>query len=124
MPHSYTWEPEGLHRKFTGTISGDEILASNFELQIDPNFKTIDYIINDFTAVTGHSIKTAHTNTYASTDEIASNNKGNLKVAIVVTDGPLVALANNYREQMIDNKFECSVFETIDEARKWVSTEK
>jgi len=123
MPHTYTWEPGGLYRKFTGAISGEEILESNFELQIDPNFKKIDYIINDFTAVTGHSIKTAHTNAYASTDEIASNNKGDLKVAIVVTQGPLIALANNYREHMIDNKFECDVFETVEDARKWVSTE-
>jgi len=123
MPHTYTWEPGGLYRQFTATISGDEILESNFELQVHPDFKKIDYIINDFTAVTGHSIKSAHTNTYASTDEIASSNKGDLKVAIVVVQGPLVALANNYREQMIDNKFECDVFQTVEDAREWVCTE-
>jgi len=123
MPHTNTWEPGGLYRKFTGTISADEILESNFELHINPNFKDIHFIINDFTEVTGHSIQTAHTKAYASTDEIASNIKGNLKVAIVVTQGPLVALANNYREEMIDNKFECDIFQTVKDARQWVSIE-
>ena len=121
MPHTNTWEPGGLYRKFTGEISGEEILESNFELHIDPNFQTINYIINDFTEVTGHSIETAHTKVYASTDEIISNTKGKLKIALVVTQDPLIALANSYREEMIGNRFECNIFQTIDDARKWAS---
>ncbi len=123
MPHKNTWEPGGLHRKFTGTISGDEILESNFELHTDPNFQTINYIINDFTAVTGHSIEVAHTQAYAITDEIISNTKGKLKISLVVTQKPLIALANSYRKEMIGNRFECEIFKTIEDARKWVSSE-
>ena len=123
MPHKNTWEPGGLYRKFTGTISGEEILESNFELHVDPNFQTINYIINDFTEVTSHSIETIHTKVYASTDEIVSNTKGKLKIALVVTQSPLIALANSYREEMIGNKFECDIFQSIEDARKWVSNE-
>ena len=121
MPHTNTWEPGGLYRKFTGEISGEEILEANFELHIDPNFQTINYIINDFTEVTGHSIETTHTEVYASTDEIISNTKGKLKIALVVTQDPLIALANSYREEMIGNRFECNIFQTIDDACKWAS---
>ena len=121
MPHTYTWESNGLYRNFTGVISGEEILESNFELQREPNFKCIDYIINDFRDVTGFEIKEAHTKAYAETDEIASYTKGNLKVAIVVTQEPLIALANNYREEMISKKFECDIFKTLSDARKWIS---
>ena len=123
MPSTNTWEPDGLYRKFTGIISGEEILESNFELLLNPNFQTIKYVINDFTEVTGHSIETSHTKVYASTDEIASNSKVNLKVAIVVTLESLITLAKSYREEMIDNKFECDIFQTIEDARKWVSYE-
>ena len=121
MPHKNTWESEGLYRKFTGTITGDEILESNFELHMDSNFQTINYIINDFIEVTDHSIETTHTKVYASTDEIASNTKGKLKIALVVTQDPLITLAKSYREEMIGNRFECNIFQTIDDARKWVS---
>lgn len=121
MPHINTWEPGGLYRKFTGIISGEEILESNFELHVDPNFQTIHYIINDFTEVTDHAIEITHTKVYASTDEIISNTKGNLKIAIVVTQDSLIALANSYREEMIGNKFECDIFQTIEDARNWLS---
>ena len=123
MPHTNTWEPGGLYRKFTGITSGEEILESNFELHMDPTFQTINYIINDFTEVTGHSIETIHTKVYASTDEIVSNTKGKLKIALVVTQEPLIALANSYREAMIGNRFECDIYQTIEDARKWVSNE-
>ena len=123
MPHTNKWEPGGLYRKFTGTISGEEILDSNFELHADPNFQTINYIINDFTEVTDHSIETVHTKVYASTDEVASNTKGRLKIALVVTQESLIALANHYRNEMTGNRFECDIFQTIEDARKWTSSE-
>ena len=123
MPYTNTWETDGLYRKFTENISGDEILESNFELHTDPNFQKIKYIINDFIEVTGHSIETVHTKVYASTDEIVSNTKGRLKIALVVTQDPLIALANSYREEMIGNRFECDIFQTIEDARKWVNNE-
>ena len=123
MPYKNTWEPRGLYRKFTGKISGEEILKSNFEIHKNPKFHTISYIINDFIEVTGHSIEVIHTQVYASTDEIISYGKANLKIALVVTQDPLIALANSYRNEMIGNRFECDIFKTIEDARKWVSSE-
>jgi len=123
MPHTNTWETQGLYRKFVGEISGDEILESNFELQSDPNFKNIKYVINDFTEVTGHTIESAHTKAYATSDDIISNTKGKLKIALVATQPSLAALANSYREQMKNNLFECEIFQAIKEARTWVSDE-
>ena len=88
---------------------------------MNSDFQTINYIINDFTEVIGHSIETAHTKIYASTDEIVSDTKGKLKIALVVTQDTLIALANSYREEMIGNRFECDIFQTIEDARKWLS---
>lgn len=122
MSHTNTWEPDGIYRKFTDTVSGDEILESNFELQSSPNFLSIHYIINDFTEVTGHSIEVVHTKAYASTDEVISASKLNLKIALIVTQGPLIELAYGYREQMKSNRFECEILETIEAARDWIST--
>lgn len=122
MPYTNQWETEGLYRKFTGEVSGDEILESNFELHEDPKFRTIKYIINDFSALTGHSIKPAHTQAYATTDDIISITKGRLKIALVVTREPFISLANNYTELMDGKLFECKVFDTIESARKWADS--
>ncbi|RDH86054.1 MAG: hypothetical protein DIZ80_00865 [endosymbiont of Galathealinum brachiosum] len=123
MPHKNTWETEGLYREFTGEINGDEILEANFELHSSPEFNDIKYIINDFLGVTGYSIETAHTKAYAVTDEMISFSKGKLKIALVVNQEPLIALANGYRDQMLGKLFECEIFPAIEDARKWVLSE-
>ena len=124
MPHSNTWETDGLYRKFIGKISAYEILESNINLHQDSNFSYIKYVINDFSEVTQHSIEVTHTRIYASTDRLISDYKEALKIALVVTQAELLALANRYCEQMIDEKFECQIFKTIEEARAWTGVDK
>lgn len=119
MPHEYTWEPTGLYRKFTGEVDGEEILTSNFEVQVHPNFEHIKYIINDFREMTEFTITTAHTRTYAKTDDIISVTKGRLKIAIIAIQDEHIALANNYREEMKNNKIVCEIFSNEADARKW-----
>jgi len=119
MSHTNNWETNGLYRKFSGILCGDEILNSNFELHTDPRFQDIKYIINDFLDVTEFSIKTTHTSAYAKSDEIISNAKIKLRIAILVTNPELIDLANDYRNKMKDCSFDCEIFQTIEEARKW-----
>ena len=120
MPHSNTWETEGLYRKFIGEISAYEILESNIELHNNANFSKIKYVINDFSNVTGHSVEITHTRIYASTDRLISDYKKELKIALVVTQAELIELAKSYREQMLGERFECQIFKAIGEARTWV----
>ena len=122
MSHQYKCEPEGLYRHFTGETSGDETLESNFEIHKHPIFLDIQYVINDFTYIPGHSIGMHHPKTYSLTDEVISRSKGNLKIALIVTKESLIPLAISYRDQMIDNVFECDIFNTIDNARIWATT--
>ena len=120
MSHTYTWEPSGLYRKFAEAINGVEILSSNFEIQAHPKFTEIKYIINDFTEITNYSITTSHTRAYAKTDDIISNSKGQLKIAIIATLDEHITLANNYREEMKNNRFKCGIFDTVEDAREWI----
>ena len=122
MSHTITWEPNGLLRKFSGTIKPDEILESNFEIHSQPKFKKITYIINDFTEVNRGLINTSHTKIYASTDDIISSTKGNLNIAIVINQESQSKLANNYRKEMKNEFFKCEIFQTIDDARTWVES--
>jgi len=120
MPYKNTWEQNGLLRKFTGVISGEEILESNFALHEDPRFSDIKYIINDFSEIAGHSIEEAHTKIYAYTDEIISNSKRRLKIALVVSQSEYIPIAESYRELMDGKLFECEIVNVIDDARLWI----
>ena len=123
MPHTNTWEQDGLYRKFTGEISGDEILESNYVLHVHPNFQNIKFIINDFTEIAGHSIEESYTKAYAISDDVISIVKGKLKIALVAIHDDHIELANNYRNQMEDKRFECEIFKQLEDARKWVSND-
>ena len=119
MAHNITWEQHGVYREFYHFVTGEEILASNFELQAHPNFEIIDYVINDFTKVTDHSITIPDTNTFAATDEIAAYGKVVLKIAIIVTKKDLFDLADAYQRMMEQMKFDCKIFKTLEQARRW-----
>lgn len=120
MAHTVTWENNGIYRKFTQQITGEEILRSNFDLHNDPRFLSAEYVLNDFSEITDHDIIDAHTRVYASTDDIISDNKGPLKIAMIVTSDDQVALVNSYKQAMLNDKFHCEMFETLEQARFWV----
>ena len=119
MPHTNHWDAHGLHRQFIGVINSDEILASNLELHQDPRFDDIAYIINDFTLISGIEVAEGHTRSFATVDKNVSHRKPQLKIAIVVQQAPHIALAQAYRQQMLDSHFECEIFPTLDEAETW-----
>ena len=123
MSYLNSWEPKGLHRKFTGHVNGDDILKLNLELHVDPKFQSIKYIINDFTEMEDHSIEIAHVDVYAQTDEIISYTKGKLKISLVVIQPDHVELAQYYCDQMEGKLFECKIFKSVKGARKWVNIE-
>ena len=120
MAYTNTWAEHGLLRKFTGIIDPEELLKSNFELQAHPKFADIKYIINDFTSVTEIIFGEEYAKVYASTDDIISDTKGKLKIAIVVEREEHIVLANSYRRELKNQHFICEVFETIKEADDWV----
>ncbi|MCW8901857.1 MAG: hypothetical protein OQK75_01595 [Gammaproteobacteria bacterium] len=92
---------------------------SNFELQSHPRFPIIKYLINDFTEVSSLLIDTNHTKIYASTDDIISDTKGKFKIAIIINQNAHANLAKSYRDSMKNNFFDCEIFKTVEDAKKW-----
>lgn len=120
MPHAILWEKNGVIRKFNGTISGEEILQSNFDLQAHPKFGDLKYIINDFTSVTEHNIELGHAKAYAVSDDVISDTKYELKIAIIVIQEDLIDLARYYKSQMTNMYFDCEIFESEKNAHQWI----
>ena len=120
MPYTNTWEDKGLYRKFSGVVDGEEILHSNLDLHVHPNFAKIIYIINDFSEITGHTVVAAHTGIYAKTDEMVAIEKGQLKIAIVATEPSVLAMARAYQAQLAGSMFTCEIFGSLAAARAWV----
>jgi len=114
-----SWESRGLYRRFFGDVDGDQIIKSNFELHAHVRFKEIEYIINDFSQITGLLVDKADTKAFAVSDEIISKTKGRLKIAIVVLLEPYRTLAETYCQHMNGSHFECAVFPSREDAQAW-----
>ena len=121
MAHTNNWTSTGLIRKFTGDVKAEEILKSNFESHENPDFLTIKYVINDFSDVGKILLGTEHTKIFASTDDIISNTKGKMKIAIVANRDEHIALANSYRNELKNYYFNCEIFQNLADAEKWAN---
>ena len=121
MAHTLKWETNGLYRKFTGNISSDEILESNLQLMMMPEFKKAKYIINDFLEVSDQSVLPEHTKAYAKSDNVIANTAGIIKIALVADKDELIQIASSYLEIMENELFNCELFKTVEDARHWIS---
>ena len=120
MSYHNKWEAKGIYRKFTGIVSGQEVLLSNYAIQGDPRFDDIRYVINDFTEIVDFEVSTRDIDTIAAVDNAASISNPNIKVAIVATLEPLLLWAKRYCANMQGSPYECELFNSIDDAAKWV----
>jgi hypothetical protein len=48
MPYTVTWESNGFYKKFTGVVTGAELLASVIDVASDRRFKNSRYEVSDY----------------------------------------------------------------------------
>ena len=120
MSYKNNWEDNGLHRKFTGKITGQEILESNLSIQGNPRFDHIKYVLNDFLSITEFEITTADVNIISTVDNVAAISKKKLKIAIVADDKNLLKWINEYLKMMQGSPYDAAVFSAYDDALNWV----
>ena len=115
------WEDNGLHRKFTGEITGQEILESNLSIQGNPRFDHIKYVLNDFSSITEFEITSADVNIISTIDNVAAISKKSLKIAIVADDKNLLKWINEYLKMMQGSPYATALFSSNDDALKWAA---
>ena len=121
MPYKNNWEESGLYRKFSGEISGREVLGSNLSIQGDCRYDEIKYVINDFTQIEKYDVCDTDIQLLANVDNVAAISKPNLKIAMVATLESLNDWTHKYCEKMQGSSYVCRVFGTIEDAYAWVS---
>ncbi|MFW2372445.1 MAG: hypothetical protein ACN4GM_04935 [Gammaproteobacteria bacterium] len=121
MSHQNTWEENGLYRKFSDKISGEEILTSNLAIHGDARFDDIRYVINDFTQVVKFEAAEIDILKIATIDNVGAISNSYLKIAIVATSESVLDWIHQYCKQMQDSPLECKIFESVNDAYGWVS---
>lgn len=119
MSYQNIWEKKGLHRTFTGKITGAEVLSSNLQAHGDERFDQLKYVLNDFTQIESFEVSEIDISIIAATDNAATLSNPGLKIAIVTTDEKLLSWANLYLGK---SPYPCKIFNNTVNALSWVST--
>jgi len=93
MPYEISWEPRGVRRHYHGVVTAGEFLESITRVQSDPRFDTIAYSILDTLDVTGTDVSDFDVKAVAAHSIGALSSNPAVKVALVVSDPELMALA-------------------------------
>ena len=119
MAHQNSWNGKILHRTFTGSISGRELLESNLSIQGDPRFDELTHVINDFTKISDFAVTNFEISKIVAVDNAASKSNPSLKIVIVATNHELLTWIYSYSDQMQDSLYECKIFDRLSSATDW-----
>ncbi len=121
MPYDLTWEPRGVYKRCTGTLSFQEYARSHERVLGDERTDDLYYVIDDLLAVEGYSITMDQVEYLAVFNRGASKSNPHLRIAYVTTDAKIIAaiaVANALSSLAL------KTFPTIAEARAWCNASK
>ena len=123
MPCEIVWEHRGVHKQLSGHLSASEFQRSVEAIQADPRFDEIRYVINDFSAVTGHELDEQRLLELAAIQYGAQASNPQVRVVYVGADPQL---ARRIRSALIDSQrslYRVALFDTLPQARDWLQGE-
>lgn len=115
-----SWEPRGVTKKYSGTVTALDLVAATEEVERDVRFDTLRFAINDFLDVEQLDVTEAGLKRVAAVDAAAALSNPNVRLAVVTHDPRVRALAELYAATPGALPVRC--FETLVEARRWAVT--
>lgn len=113
------WEDGGVHWKYSGDVSGKEIVEASTAIYGDPRFDKLRYKLVDFLEVESLEIDDANVALIAFQHIAAETSNPNIKNAILITS-ELSEKANKFSAFFGDSTWPIKVFYNLDEANDWI----
>ena len=122
MAYSHNWESQGVHLKFWGSTSGNEVDAAIDLIRHSPDLPKLTYVISDFLGVDEFTVTSYQTLVIAAHDHwIKDIANRQLKIALVSSKPEELAVFDLYANSpLIRDTFEVRTFTELAEARNWV----
>lgn len=114
------WEAEGIYRQASGPIDGQQFLQAVIEVEGDPRFPDIRYVINDFSTATELKFNNADILAIGTMDKASNETNAQIVVAFVVGEHQVEHLYTEYNNLFETPPYPNRLFKTPDEARDWV----
>lgn len=121
MPYVIEWGQKEVYCKFTGEVSGQDLIGCNMSMYGSVRFDDIRIQIFDMLDVSKINFTSEDVKKVAALDRAAAKNNTRLKCALVSTDEVALGQSKIYQNEISDSPWEGKSFRTISEAREWAS---
>ena len=121
MPYETIWEEKGVYWKYSGILTGDDILQSNIGIYGDSRFDNLRYQLVDMLDVESFDVDTEAMEEVTAMDAGASQTNPRLVVALVATQVQAKRLVELYETTTGGAPWETAIFESVEEARVWIT---
>ena len=122
MPHTTESTETGVHIRFHGTVSFDEIHSAQGEVWSRLDWDTIRYAILNFLEVETLAIDEAVAQAFSFMDKAAVQHRRELKVALVAVKPDNIQLLEAYVSTLAGTAIEARIFADRDEAIAWAKS--
>ena len=122
MPHTTTWESNGIIWQFSGTVTTEEVNEANREMYKDPRFDSINYFIWDMLNVDELVKDKFEIGEPAATDLGASYTNSCIRGALIAHEGYVYDSCNNYIQlsKTLNNPWQLKLFNDKKNALIWL----
>jgi hypothetical protein len=118
MPFDVTWEPHGVCKRYWGFVDGAELLQSVAEVQSDPRFDGIRFIINDYLDVVSADVSEKTITLVKAAKLGARVFHPRICIALVTTDEAIKDLLDPLVSGPL-KPYPTEIFGALSDAREW-----
>ncbi len=120
MPYQVEWKNSGVYWTYTGVLTGEDILKSNFEIYGDPRFDGLSFQIVNFLNVEKFEVVERDIQKVAYVDAAAARTNYRIRVAVVARSKEAIKLKELYAKYSRGGGWPTEVFGSVEEAEAWV----
>lgn len=118
MPISLHWEARGVVRTAVGDIAADELFNSVADLQNDPRFDALRYVVEDLSAVASVALDESGLDMLIASAIGAALSNPHIRIAVVLRSPQLIRMAREFAAQ---SPYITRTFSTLEAARDWIA---
>jgi len=119
MAHTLDWEQNGVYWKYSGDVTGKEIIDTSTEIYGDPRFDILKYKLVDFSDVNSINISEEEIKLITYQHAAASKSNARIKNGIVIDKDD--ERGKMFADLLVkSSSWEVRVFDNLAEANSWV----
>ncbi len=118
MGYDIAGEAQGVYKRFFGTVTASEFMASIAKLRGDILFDQVRYSINGFLSVARYDVSEADVRKFVAFGKGAALTYPDVRIAAITSDEKNIGLLRLYAAPRM-SPFPLEVFSTLAEARRW-----